>query len=98
MTMETKKYIAPLPWRVDRDQDRKQATLDVRNALFEVANGKPFGSVMQAIVMAQAKLAAVTCRGDPEATKAQLAYYHALMMDAVPIYCAEIQAGQSEPH
>lgn len=73
----------------------KQATIDVRNALFEVADGKPFGSVMQGIIMAQAKLAAATCNGDPEQTRAQLAHYHAMMMEAVPIYCAEIETSSA---
>lgn len=75
----------------------KQATIDVRNALFEVADGKPFGSVMQGIIMAQAKIAAAACNGNAEQTRAQLAHYHAMMMDAVPIYCVEIETGQSHP-
>lgn len=74
----------------------KQATIEVRNAVFEVADGKPFGSVMQGIIMAQAKLAAATCGGNAEQTSAQLAHYHQIMMDAVPIYCAEIEAGSRQ--
>lgn len=75
----------------------KKATIDVRNALFEVADGKPFGAVMQGIIMAQAKLAAATCGGDAAQTAEQLRYYHGLMMEAVPIYCAEIEAGDPNP-
>lgn len=74
---------------------QKQAIIDVRNALFEAADGKPFGAVMQGIIMAQAKLTVACCGGDPVTAREQLARYHAMMMDAVPIYCAEIATGQS---
>lgn len=75
----------------------KEATLEVRNAIFEVADGLPFGAVMQGILMAQAKLAAATCDGDEIKTTAVLAEYHAVMMRAVPIYCVEVQTGQLVP-
>lgn len=75
----------------------KQATIDVRNAIFEIADGKPFGSIMQGIVMAQAKLAAATCGGDPAQTAEQLRFYNKIMMEAVPIYCAEIEMGHPNP-
>jgi len=71
----------------------KQQTIDVRNALFAAADGKPFGSVMNGIIMAQAKLAAEACKGNPDETRANLAYYHAIMMEAVPIYCEEMLTG-----
>ena len=75
----------------------KQATIAVRNALFEVADGKPVEAVIQGVIMAHAKMVASACNGDVARTKAVLEQWHGVMMQAVPIYCAEIEAGSPHP-
>jgi hypothetical protein len=76
---------------------KDQATIDVRNAIFAVADGKPVESVIMGTIMAHAKLVASACDGDEAKTRAVLEQWHRVMMDAVPIYCVEIQTGQSRP-
>lgn len=75
----------------------KQATIEVRNALFAVADGKPVEDVIQGTIMAHAKMVASACEGDVAKTRAVLEQWHRVMMDAVPIYCAEIEAGCPHP-
>lgn len=75
----------------------RQDTIEVRNALFGIADGKPADAVMQGIIMAQAKMAAGICKGDETMTRAMLEEYHRMQMEAVPIYCTEILTGQSIP-
>jgi hypothetical protein len=75
----------------------KNATIEVRNALFAVADGKPVEAVIQGTIMAHAKLVANACDGNVTKTRAVLEQWHRVMMDAVPIYCAEIEAGCPHP-
>lgn len=75
----------------------KQATIEVRNALFEVADGKPVEAVIMGTIMAHAKMVANACDGDVAKTSAVLEQWHRVMMDSVPIYCAEIEAGVPHP-
>lgn len=75
----------------------KQATIEVRNALFDVADGKPVEAVIMGTIMAHAKLVASACGGDVARTTAVLEQWHRVMMDAVPLYCAEIEAGCPNP-
>lgn len=76
----------------------KGATIEVRNALFAVSDGKPADSVMQGIIMAQAQMASDICGGDEEKTIALLEEYHRTMIAAVPIYCAQTQTGLMRPN
>jgi hypothetical protein len=75
----------------------KKATIEVRNALFDVADGKPVEAVIQGTIMAHAKMVASACNGDVAKTTAVLEQWHGVMMQAVPIYCAEIEAGSPHP-
>lgn len=75
----------------------KQDTIDVRNALFLVADGKPVEAVIMGTIMAHAKLVASACEGDIAKTTAVLEQWHRVMMEAVPLYCAEIEAGVPHP-
>lgn len=75
----------------------KQATIEVRNALFDVADGKPVEAVIMGTIMAHAKLVASACNGDVAKTTAVLEQWHRVMMEAVPMYCAEVEAGTPHP-
>lgn len=73
----------------------KKATIDVRNAIFQAADGKPADAALQGIIMAMGKLAAQVCDGDETSTREVLGRYHGYLLEAVPLYCTEILTGQS---
>lgn len=75
----------------------QKATIAVRNALFEVSDGKPFGAIMKGIIMAQVQMAADACAGDEDKCRGVLTEYHKLMIEAVPIYCTQTITGQLNP-
>ena len=69
----------------------KENILNVRNAIFEAADGVTLDEAMQGIIMAQAKLVANTVSGDVQAAHDILERYRSMQTEAMPIYCASEQ-------
>ena len=67
----------------------KENIINVRNAIFEAADGVTLDEAMQGIIMAQAKLVANTVSGDVQAAHDILERYRSMQTEAMPIYCAE---------
>ena len=68
---------------------RKEKIVELRNAIFDAADGLQFDEIMQAIVMAQSRIVANTVGGDEQKMSAILACYREIQDGAIPIYCAE---------
>lgn len=67
----------------------KQKVIDLRNAIFEAADGLTIDEMMQGTTMAQAKLLAATLCGDEAEAGNVLQKYRRIQSDAMSIYCAE---------
>lgn len=69
---------------------RKERVLDLRNAIFEVADGCTLDEVMQAITMAQTRMVAEMVNGDEFKTHSILERYREMQTASVQIYCSEV--------
>lgn len=65
--------------------------LEVRDAVLNVAAGKNMHLLMIGIHMALARIVTEVADGCEARTLLVLREYHDLMMDAVPVYCADVQ-------
>ena len=69
-------------------EEARKKVLDVRDAVFEAADGKALDVVMLGTLMAQGKIIASVVR-DPDQARKMVDGYHAILRAAMDAYCKE---------